>query len=163
MHLSSQVIDMVHDRKNKNKKKRKKEKKRRNKNKNNNLEGDIPEETITIMVYYTPEFEQEFENPQAVIKSHIAATNDAFIQSGLGNVQLQIHCTEKIDVMDSKSDDAKARLNAFNDAKGGDIGYILNSADIAMLMTATGVSKTNMTTYGTLILWSINLYYFFSD
>ena len=61
------------------------------------------------MVYYTPEFEQEFDNPQAVIDSHIAQTNDAFIQSGLGNVQLQLHCTEKIDVMDSKSDDAKAR------------------------------------------------------
>ena len=65
--------------------------------------------------------------------------------------------------MDSKGDDAKARLNAFNDAKGGDIGYILNSADIAMLMTATGVSNTNMATYGTLILWSINLYHSVSD
>ena len=91
------------------------------------------------MVYYTPEFEQEFDNPQAVIDSHIAQTNDAFIQSGIGHVQLQLLCTERIDVMDSKTDDAGARLDAFSNAKGGDVGYILNSADIAMLMTKYGV------------------------
>ena len=94
--------------------------------------------TITIMVYYTPEFEQEFDNVQAVIDSHIAATNDAFIQSGLGHVQLQLLCSEKIDVMDSKTDDAGARLDQFTNFKG-DVGYILNSADIAMLMTKYGV------------------------
>ena len=91
------------------------------------------------MVYYTPEFEQEFAKPQQEIKTHIAATNDAFIKSGLSQVQLQLHCTEKIDIMDSDNDDAGARLEAFTSAKG-EVGYLLNSADIAILMTKSGVS-----------------------
>ena len=94
--------------------------------------------TVSIKVYYTPEFEQEFANPLGVIESHIASTNDAFIQSGVGHVQLQLLCTEKIDVMDAKTDDAWTRLEQFTNFKGG-VGYILNSADIAVLMTAHGV------------------------
>ena len=98
--------------------------------------------TVTIMVYYTPEFEQEFDNPQSVIDSHIAATNDAFKQSGLGHVQLQLLCSERIDVMDAKTDEAGARLDEFTGFKGGDVGFILNSADIAVLMTKYGVGST---------------------
>ena len=92
---------------------------------------------VSIKVYYTPEFEQEFSNHLGVIDSHIASTNDAFKQSGL-DVQLQLLCTEKIDVMDAKTDDAGARLDQFTEFKGG-VGYVLNSADIAVLMTAYGV------------------------
>ena len=95
--------------------------------------------TVSIKVYYTPEFEQEFNNHLAVIDSHIASTNDAFIQSGLGHVQLQLLCTEKIDVMDARTDDGVARLKQFTNFKGS-VGYILNSADIAVLMTAHIVS-----------------------
>ena len=95
--------------------------------------------TVSIKVYYTPEFEQEFNNHLVVIDSHIASTNDAFIQSGLGHVQLQLLCTEKIDVMDARTDDGVARLKQFTNFKGS-VGYILNSADIAVLMTAHIVS-----------------------
>ena len=94
--------------------------------------------TVSIMMYYTPEFEQKYSDPQATVNSHVAALNDAFTKSDI-NVRLAVHCTEKIDIMDSRTDDAKARLNAFNAAKG-DSDYLLNSADMAMLLTAEGVS-----------------------
>ena len=94
--------------------------------------------TVTIMMYYTPEFEQKYSDPQATVNSHVAALNDAFVKSDI-NVRMKVHCTEKIDVMDSRTDDATARLNAFNAAKG-DSDYLLNSADMAVLLTAEGVS-----------------------
>ena len=98
------------------------------------------------MVYYTPQFEQEFSNPLSIIKSYVAATNDAFKKSGLAEVNLKLHCIEKIAIMDKDSDSSNARLDAFDVAKGT-ISALLNSADIALLVTRSGVSKLVVINY----------------
>ena len=95
---------------------------------------------VSIMVYYTPQFEQEFSNPLSTIKSYVAATNDAFKKSGLEEVKLKLHCIERIRIMDHPFDTSNARLNQFDNAKGS-ISSLLKSADIALLMTRSGVGK----------------------
>ena len=95
---------------------------------------------VSILVYYTPEFEQQFSNPLGTIKSYVAATNDAFKKSGLEEVKLKLHCIEKIAIMDNDFNTAEARLDAFDNAKGP-TSSLLNSADIALLLTRSGVSK----------------------
>ena len=94
---------------------------------------------ISIMVYYTPEFEQEFSNPLSVIKSYVAATNDAFKRSGLKEVRLKLHCIEKLSITDNEWDLAETRLTTFENAKGT-LSNLLQSADIALLVTKSGVS-----------------------
>ena len=94
------------------------------------------------MVYYTPQFEQQFSNPLSIIKSYVALTNDVFRKSGLGEVKVKLHCIEKIAIMDNELEDTEDRLNEFRDAKGKDnLSSLLNSADMALLMTASGVGK----------------------
>ena len=116
-----------------------------------NMTLPIPEEmlaedrgsatTISIMSYYTPEFKQEFANPKQEIKTYIEATNQAFKNSGMGSVKLQyFDCSfEEIDIMDGPNDNGGDRLDAFTKAKGN-VGFLLKSHDIAMLMTKNGVS-----------------------
>ena len=94
---------------------------------------------ISIMVYYTPEFGQEFSNPLSVIKSYVAATNDAFKKSGLEEVRLKLHCIEKLSIMDNERDVAITRLKAFTNAKGT-TSNLLQSADTTLLVTKSGVS-----------------------
>ena len=94
------------------------------------------------MVYYTPEFEREFSNPLSIIKSYVAATNDAFKKSGMEEVKVKLHCIEKLAIMDNEWDKSKDRLDAFDAAKGP-TSNLLNSADVALLLTKSGVSKQN--------------------
>ena len=101
---------------------------------------------ISIMVYYTPEFEQEFSNPLSVIKSYVAATNDAFKRSGLKEVRLKLHCIEKLSITDNEWDLAETRLAAFDNAKGP-LSNLLQSADIALLVTKSGVSIQKVQIY----------------
>ena len=93
---------------------------------------------ISIMVYYTPEFEREFSNPLSIIKSYVAATNDAFKKSGMEEVKVKLHCIEKLAIMDNEWDKSKDRLDAFDAAKGP-TSNLLNSADVALLVTKSGV------------------------
>ena len=104
-----------------------------------NVEPQFPP-IVSIMVYYTAEFEHQFSNPLMTIKSYVAATNDAFKKSGLDEVKLKLHCIEKIAIMDSDSDSGEARLDSFDVAKGT-TSALLNSADIALLLTRSGVSR----------------------
>ena len=96
---------------------------------------------VSIMVYYTPEFEEQFSNPLGTIKSYVAATNDAFKKSGLEEVKVKLHCIEKMDIMDDDSDTAEARLDALDNAKGT-TAALLQSADTTLLLTKSGVSKS---------------------
>ena len=95
------------------------------------------------MVYYTPEFEEQFSNPLGTIKSYVAATNDAFKKSGLEEVRIKLHCIERMDIMDHDSDTSGARLDAFDNAKGT-TPSLLQSADISLLLTKNGVSKWHL-------------------
>ena len=95
------------------------------------------------MVYYTPEFEREVSNPLGVIRSYVAATNDALKNSGLKKVEVELHCIEELAVMDHDSDDTLERIRAFERAKGS-IAQLLNTADVAMLVTKSGVSVQNV-------------------
>ena len=81
-------------------------------------------------------------NPEQIIKSWIATTNDAFRKSGLDEERIKLHCTEKISIMDNDHDSSEARLTAFDNAKG-DLAGLLNTADIAILLTRSGVSGGN--------------------
>ena len=101
---------------------------------------------ISIMVYYTPEFEQEFSNPLSVIKSYVAATNDAFKRSGLKEVRLKLHCIEKLSITDNEWDLAETRLTTFENAKGT-LSNLLQSADVALLVTKSGVSIQKVQIY----------------
>ena len=95
---------------------------------------------VSLMVYYTPEFEREFTNPLSIIKSYVAATNDAFTKSGMEEVKVKLHCIERLAIMDNERDSCKDRLLAFDAAKGP-MSNLLNSADVALLVTKSGVSK----------------------
>ena len=53
------------------------------------------------MVYFTPDFEEEFEKPESIIRSYIAYANDVFIKSQIDNVKLKLHCISRLDIMDS--------------------------------------------------------------
>ena len=102
------------------------------------------------MVYYTQQYLQSFTDEEKAIekiKEYIAINNQAYANSGLENaVSLQLHCTPQLlDVSDSKYDKGTNRLRAFTTAKKGKDGvahvkYLLQSADIAILMTKNGVS-----------------------
>ena len=91
------------------------------------------------MVYYTPEFKREVSNPLGVIRSYVAATNDALKKSRLKEVEVELHCIEELAVMDHDWDDSHRRLKAFGRAKGSLI-KLLNTADTAMLVTKSAVS-----------------------
>ena len=92
------------------------------------------------MVYYTPEFKREVSNPLGVIRSYVAATNDALKKSLLEEVEVELHCIEELPVMDRNDrDNAHKRLFAFERAKGS-LRKLLNTADAAILVTKNGVS-----------------------
>ena len=55
-------------------------------------------------------------------------------------VKLKLHCIEKIAIKDNDLDTSEDRLTDFEFAKG-DLSSLLNSADMALLMTRSGVSK----------------------
>ena len=95
------------------------------------------------MVYYTPEFKREVSNPLGVIRSYVAATNDALKLSHLEEVEVELHCIEELPVMDRNDrDNAHKRLFAFERAKGS-LKKLLNTADAAILVTKNGVSVQN--------------------
>ena len=94
-----------------------------------------------MMAYYTPEFEQEFggrSEAEREIKKYIEETNKAYKDSGI-NVQLHAFCFEKMDISDNENDVANKRLDDFTWKKGS-IHKLLNSFDIAVLLTKNGVS-----------------------
>ena len=94
-----------------------------------------------MMAYYTPEFEQEFggrSEAEREIKKYIEETNKAYKDSGI-NVQLHAFCFEKMDISDNENDVANKRLDDFTWKKGS-IHKLLNSFDIAILLTKNGVS-----------------------
>ena len=95
------------------------------------------------MVYYTPEFKRGVSNPLGIIRSYVAATNDALIKSGLKEVEVELHCIEELAIIDHDSDDGEERLKAFETAKEGSIIKLLHTADVAMLVTKNGVSVQN--------------------
>ena len=94
-----------------------------------------------MMAYYTPEFEQEFggrSEAEREIKKYIEETNKAFKDSDI-QVQLHAFCFEKMDISDNEQDVANKRLDDFTWKKGS-IHKLLNSFDIAVLLTKNGVS-----------------------
>ena len=91
------------------------------------------------MVYYTPELKREVSNPLGLIRSYIAATNDALKKSHLKKIEVELHCIEELAVMDHDFDDSHRRLEAFGRARGS-LLKLLNTADAAMLVTKSGVS-----------------------
>ena len=96
---------------------------------------------LSMMAYYTPEFEQEFGGQSGAVREIqllIEENNKAFEDSGI-NVQLHAFCFEKLDISDNENDDARQRLDAFDNAKGS-VHALLQSYDIAVLMTKNGVS-----------------------
>ena len=96
---------------------------------------------VSMMAYYTPEFEQEFGGQSGAVREIqllIEENNKAFEDSGI-NVQLHAFCFEKLDISDNENDDARQRLDAFDNAKGS-VHALLQSYDIAVLMTKNGVS-----------------------
>ena len=96
------------------------------------------------MVYYTKEYRQSFTSTDLArkkIRDYIAENNKAFESARL-DVKLKLHCTpQEISVSDNKEDDPSKRLEDFTKAKRGDVKYLLQSADIAVLMTKNGVSQ----------------------
>merc|ERR1719323_2913725 len=97
---------------------------------------------ISMMAYYTPEFEQEFggrSEAEREIKKYIEETNKAYKDSGI-NVQLHAFCFEKMDISDNENDVANKRLDDFTWKKGS-IHKLLNSFDIAILLTKNGAGK----------------------
>ena len=95
------------------------------------------------MVYYTPQFRRGFSNPLGIIRSYVAATNDALFKSNLKEVKVELHCIEELAVIDHESDVGLDRLKKFGTAKEGSIVKLLNTADVAMLVTKSGVSVQN--------------------
>ena len=96
---------------------------------------------ISMMAYYTPEFEQEFggrSEAEREIKKYIEETNKAYRDSDI-QVQLHAFCFEKMDISDNENDVANKRLDDFTWKKGS-IHKLLNSFDIAVLLTKNGVS-----------------------
>merc|ERR1712117_50687 len=97
---------------------------------------------LSMMAYYTPEFEQEFGGQSGAVREIqllIEENNKAFEDSGI-NVQLHAFCFEKLDISDNENDDARQRLDAFDNAKGS-VHALLQSYDIAVLMTKNGAGK----------------------
>ena len=93
------------------------------------------------MVYYTPAFKREVSDPLGVIRSYVASTNDALTKSRLKKVRVELHCIEELAVMDHERDKTTERLTTFERAKGS-ILKLLNTADVAMLVTKNGVSPS---------------------
>ena len=107
--------------------------------------------TISVMAYYTPEFEREFSNPVQEIRRYIEATNVAFDNSKIGIVKLELHCAERIDAITDSADDTSDRLDALEKAKGGDVSELLQSADIAVLVTKTGQGRRGVAYRGSYV------------
>ena len=107
--------------------------------------GSFSGSTVSVMVYYTNEYLRSFTNKEkaiAKIKVYIAVTNQAFINSGLGDVvRLKLHCTPQLaHLKDTEDDTTRERIAQFANYKGKDVKVLLQTADIAMLMTKNGVS-----------------------
>ena len=103
------------------------------------------------MVYYTPAFKREVSDPLGVIRSYVASTNDALTKSRLKKVRVELHCIEELAVMDHEWDKTTERLTTFERAKGS-ILKLLNTADVAMLVTKNGVSHSEWSEFANLLL-----------
>ena len=120
-------------------------------------EGNVK---ISVMVYYTSQFagssslKEEGHTAESKIRLLVEYTNDVFRRSGISGVKLVLHgVPQPIDDVlgknevfpDSKNDNAEERLDAFEEAKGGNVNFLLNSADIAMLVTKYGTGGGSTT------------------
>ena len=97
------------------------------------------------MVYYTSAFKEFVSDPwkkttnlwcdpARFIKRQIAFAN-VVLQENKIPVKLELHCLEELEGFDESSN-PQERLYKFRDAKGS-LDSLLNSADIAVLMTGT--------------------------
>ena len=117
---------------------------------------------ISVMVYYTSQFaegeilKQEGHTADSYVRFLIQNTNDIFKRSGITGVKLVLHGNPQPidDVLgnnevfpDAEYDDKNERINAFSVAKGGNVRFLLNSADIAMLVTKSGSNGGGTTGY----------------
>ena len=102
---------------------------------------------VNVMVYYTSAFKEFVSDPwkkttnlwcdpARFIKRQIAFAN-VVLQENKIPVKLELHCLEELEGFDEGSiSSPQERLYKFRDAKGS-LDSLLNSADIAVLMTGT--------------------------
>ena len=93
--------------------------------------------TVSIYVYYTPQFRSRVSDPTGHIRNLIATTNTAFANTQIP-LRLSEFCIGELNSGESSNTDQ--RLRDFWTAKGS-LSNLLNTADIAILMTSRGVSK----------------------
>ena len=91
---------------------------------------------MSIFVYYTPQFENKVSDPKGHIRNLISVTNTAFSNTKVP-LKLSEFCIEELDV--EESSDTNQRMRNFWNAKGS-LSNLLNTADIAILMTSKSVS-----------------------
>ena len=93
--------------------------------------------TVSIYVYYTPQFRSRVSDPKGHIRNLIATTNTAF-----ANTQIPLRLSEFCigELNSGESSNTEQRLRDFWNAKGS-LSNLLNTADIAILMTSRGVSN----------------------
>jgi hypothetical protein len=105
---------------------------------------------ISVMVYYTPDFAiavqdpkrtRGAEGPEGDVNSYIQElidfANTAYDNSRIPQ-QIYAHCVELLDISEIHEHTAHQRLMAFAKEKGS-LEAILNSADMAIVLTSTGI------------------------
>ena len=98
------------------------------------------------MVYYTIPFRKSVTEPVLYVKHLIEGANQVF-QNSKVPIRLTLFCATEMDVEESESSDSRldgflnAKRNSASDTKSA-VESILNSADVAILMTSTEVEKS---------------------
>ena len=96
--------------------------------------------SVSIYVYYTPQFRNRVSDPRGHIRNLIDVTNTAFSNTGIA-LRLTEFCIEELNT--GESSNYNQRLVDFSRAKGT-VSNLLNTADIAILMTSQGVGQKNI-------------------
>ena len=101
--------------------------------------------TVSVMVYFTPEFKNYACDPKYFIKRQMAAANVVMLTNKIP-VRFYIFCIEELEGFQEHHDE-KERLIQFQRAKtslassSDCISTLLNTADIAILMTGTAAKS----------------------
>jgi len=99
-------------------------------------EDETTNATISVIFYYTDLFEEETPDIKGHIDNIIETTNFAYMNSKMPQ-QLEFHCMLKVPYPEIPQQNSKERLQQFKDVQRNNEEDLLQSADLAILLTST--------------------------